>query len=131
MTHKMEKFEKLSEELLSIVRTIGEPLEGNCVTYHQSTDIAPQLVTKRENIFSVGELAKSRILEIGFNAGHSASLLLLASEKTNASLTIVDIGEHAYMKPCYDHLSATFPDRTRLFIGDSRDKLAELVARGE
>jgi predicted O-methyltransferase YrrM len=89
------------------------------------------LITKRENIFSVGELAKSRILEIGFNAGHSASLLLLASQKANASLTIVDIGEHAYMKPCYDRVAAEFPERTRLFIGDSRDKLAELVAKGE
>lgn len=57
-------------------------------------------------------------LEIGFGAGFSAALLLLSSP--SLKLTCVDIGSHAYTRPCFEKLFESFPDRISLVIGDSR-----------
>jgi hypothetical protein len=57
-------------------------------------------------------------LEVGFNSGFSAALLLMACPRLR--LTCVDIGEHGYTAPCFKSLAATFPGRVNLIIGDSR-----------
>jgi hypothetical protein len=61
--------------------------------------------------------AKSSVLEIGFNAGHSAALMLAA----NPSLTYkgIDICEHGYSKPCFEVLARHFPGRVAFYPGDS------------
>jgi hypothetical protein len=125
----MDNFNRISTELLQIVRNIGEALEGNCVTYHNTTDIAPELTTKQENIFTVANFVPEHgnILEIGFNAGHSATLLLLGS-KHNVTFTAIDINIHKYVTPCFQHLKKhCFPERTtNIILGDSRDVLSTL-----
>jgi len=64
------------------------------------------------------------VLEIGFNAGHSANCFLSQSEDIN--LTSVDICEHDYVFPCAGFISKKFPDRFSLMIGDSRDVLRNM-----
>lgn len=60
----------------------------------------------------------TRVMEIGFNGGHSAYTLL--SSNPNITLTSFDIGRHGYesgAKKCIDNL---FPGRHTLVLGDSR-----------
>lgn len=56
-------------------------------------------------------------MEIGFNAGHSCLLMLLANKESK--ITIFDICMHEYTIPCYEFLNKIFPGRLELIKGDS------------
>jgi len=57
------------------------------------------------------------VLEIGFNAGFSSLLMLMANP--NLKVISVDIGMHGYTVPCYNEMKTLFGDRITLVIGDS------------
>jgi predicted O-methyltransferase YrrM len=61
------------------------------------------------------------ILEIGFNAGHSAEVFLHYSDDTH--VTSFDLGEHAYVDCGKKYIDATFPNRHELILGDSRETI--------
>ena len=58
------------------------------------------------------------IMEIGFNAGHSAELFL---ENSNAYVHSFDLGEHfhQYLKYGKQYINKNYPDRHTLILGDS------------
>ncbi len=58
------------------------------------------------------------VMEIGFNAGHSAELFL----KNNHDLTLTsfDLGGHDYVIHAKEYIDATYPNRHQLILGDSR-----------
>ena len=64
----------------------------------------------------------SKIMEVGFNAGHSAELFLLNS---NAYVYSFDIGDHfyEYLKEGKIYINNKFPNRHTLVFGDSRKTL--------
>lgn len=115
----------LSRELrvhLCAIRHICEalktPVEGNCFT--QNGDIRnelPELKNKQLNLLSLGAAATD-ILEIGFNAGHSALLFLMAS--ATSRIVCFDICTHPYTIECFRYLDAVFPGRLELVQGDSQ-----------
>lgn len=105
------------DNLYEICKKIGEPVEGNCFTQHMNIDkVIPDLVYKQLNHFSLGQVSND-IMEIGFNAGHSSLLYLLANP--NSKLTIFDICEHKYTMPCFNYLQSLFPNRLTIYPGDS------------
>ena len=108
-------------QLEDIVVQTNEPLEGNAFYIHGSLQLYPELYTKQLNLFWCGKYAKSRICEIGFNAGHSAMLMLLPqSNNTNFEFTVFDINFHKYTKFCFNYIQKQFPNITFQFIeGDS------------
>jgi predicted O-methyltransferase YrrM len=57
------------------------------------------------------------ILEIGFNAGHSADLFL--NTNTMCNVLSFDIGEHEYVKVAKEFIDNTYPNRHTLVLGDS------------
>ena len=69
------------------------------------------------------------ILEIGFNAGHSAELWL--SVKPNIKVTSFDIGTHSYLTLGKDFIDRKFPGRHTLILGDSRETLPKVHYRME
>ena len=73
---------------------------------------------KRKNICNI-LLNKqiNNVLEIGFNSGFSALIMLLVNP--TIKITCVDIGCHKYTIPCYKKLKEKFGDRIELIIGDS------------
>jgi hypothetical protein len=111
----------------------GEPLEGNYCYFHRRplhprTPPDPRRSWKREVLrraVSVGQTA----LEVGFNAGHSAVVMLDANPCLK--LTSVDIGLHAYARPCAEIISARYPGRFRIHFGASRDVLPTLTRDSE
>ena len=108
--------EKLNN-LEKICKNIGEPVQGNCFTKHRDiNNKIPQLLYKQCNHFSLGKIS-NRIMEIGFNAGHSTLLYLLANP--NSKIVIFDICEHKYTMPCFEYLQMIFPNRLEIYPGDS------------
>jgi predicted O-methyltransferase YrrM len=57
------------------------------------------------------------VMEIGFNAGFSALLMLVTNP--NVKITCYDLGEHKYTISCYEVLKQLFQDRINIIIGDS------------
>jgi predicted O-methyltransferase YrrM len=58
------------------------------------------------------------VMEIGFNAGHSAELFL--QNNKNLILTSFDLGEHNYVKCEKEYIDTNYLNRHNLIIGDSR-----------
>jgi predicted O-methyltransferase YrrM len=58
------------------------------------------------------------VMEIGFNAGHSAEVFL----QNNKSLTLTsfDLGGHNYVMTAKEYIDTTYPNRHNLILGDSR-----------
>lgn len=58
-----------------------------------------------------------RIMEIGFNAGHSADAFLKYNE--DVKLVSFDIGTHNYVRNGKEYIDEHYPERHTLIIGDS------------
>lgn len=101
--------------LRPIVESVGEPLEGNI--FEEDPNIKDIFLPKRQNVI-VSCQNKSKALEIGFNSGFSAVLILLSN--LDIKLTCVDINWHRYTLPCYEQIKRDFGDRIQLLVGDSR-----------
>lgn len=96
------------ENLKNIVIHSNIYLEGNCFYHHLSFTEYPELYAKQLNLFWCGKLAVNNICEIGFNAGHSAMLMLLGKNNTPLHFTIFELGHHAYSRPCFEYIQSTF-----------------------
>ena len=117
-----DKKQGLLDNLMTIIIESEDSyiLEGNVFYQHLTTNIQESLIPKQLNMFWCGKHAKSKICEIGFNAGHSAFLMLLGRDKTPIDFTIFDIGEHTYTKPCLKYIISKFPHVNYEYIeGDS------------
>ena len=116
-----QTLEKHLQNLEHIIKSSGEVLEGNCFYYHQSFTKFPELFNKQCNLASLAEGTK-KICEIGFNAGHSA--LLLLGNKSVKEAIFFDLGEHKYMNPCFEYIQKAFLGiEMDLIVGDSRISL--------
>ena len=99
------------EDLKSIIteHTAPDAFEGNSFYYHQSLKEYPELYNKQLNLYWCGKQANvGKICEIGFNAGHSAMLMLLANTNKHVEFTVFDIGHHKYTKPCFEYIKQAF-----------------------
>ena len=79
-----------------IVKESKEPLEGNCLYQNQSNFILHEDNKEklRMNLFNLAK-EKNNIIEVGFNAGHSAAIYFLANPKVK--LLVFDILYHSYI----------------------------------
>ena len=111
-------YQYIVNDLNDIIKRTGEPLEGNVFYEHhnQVYSINDNFQNKRLNLFYYGRMAVD-ILEIGFNAGHSALLYLIANPYSK--IHFFDLGEHQYSRGCFDYLNKTFPGRLSVTWGDS------------
>lgn len=65
----------------------------------------------------VNDISIKNVLEIGFNAGHSADIFL--SSNKNINLVSFDIGTHNYVKSGKQFIDTNYPGRHTLIIGNS------------
>jgi predicted O-methyltransferase YrrM len=82
--------------------------EGNCRNIYRQTMILQTMLYDPN---------KNNILEIGFNAGHSADLFL--NTKESCTVTSFDIGYHSYCKIAKEFIDTKYPNRHTLILGDS------------
>ena len=114
------EYKEILFEINSIVKSQKFPIEGNLFYLDQDKDLSnlyePFLV-KRRNLTIFSTLCDV-IVEIGFNAGHSALLALTTNEKL--LYRGVDINDHQYVIPCYQCLKNHFQNRISLSFGESK-----------
>ena len=115
-------------ELAKIIKDSGTPLEGNIFYDHWESNLSDahfskQYLPKRRTLAMLG-LVKRNILEIGFNSGFSALLLLTANP--HLRIDSIDLCTHKYTKPCYEYLKRAFGDRICLYEGNSLEILTLL-----
>jgi len=115
-------------DLKTIIIECNEYIEGNCFYYHGTLNEYHELYPKQLNLFWCGKQAVENICEIGFNAGHSAMLLLLGRSNTPLNFTVFDIGHHIYTKPCYNYIKSKFSHINFEYIeGDSTITMPEWI----
>lgn len=108
------------KELSTICEKTGEP---KC-----NDDDAPDFEAKEANLYDLGKEAKL-ILEIGFGAGRSSLLFLLANP--NSRLIVFDICYYKYTIPCFEYLQEQFPDRLLLITGDSNQTIPRFFVHNQ
>lgn len=132
-----KEIERHAAALKECVRSTGEELEGSCFTYHRTLEDAPQLRSKRINLWAAGAAAgaaasKAKILELGVNAGHSLLLFWMAAGEKVEQIDCIDMGDHSYLDICFAYLQKAFPtfgSKVSLSKADSRSLLAQRVLR--
>ena len=82
--------------------------EGHCQQSEGETEYLKDIINN-DNIINV--------MEIGFNAGHSAELFLSTNKKIN--LVSFDLGYHNYVKKGKEFIDKTYPGRHELILGNS------------
>ena len=125
--YKLEykKYKEIFDELHNICIKIGEPIEGNCFTEHLNIhNKIENLIYKQANHFSLGMIS-NEIMEIGFNAGHSSLIYLISN--LNCNITIFDLCEHKYTLPCFTYLQKKFPNRLKLYQGNSTKTVPQFI----
>ena len=68
----------------------------------------------------------TRILRIGFNAGHSSYVFLGA--RPDITVVSFDLGEHAFVAKAKAFMDGKFPGRHTLVLGDSRETIPRYSA---
>jgi len=131
----MEKFIKIKKEnekhienIKNIVLKYTNTPEGDCFWYHGSTVEDNDFIFKQYNLYYLGSKSQN-IVEIGFNAGHSALLLLLGNN--TSKITIFDICMHDYTLECFDYLNTVFPNRLELIVGNSLETVPEYYLKNK
>jgi predicted O-methyltransferase YrrM len=81
--------------------------EGNCQECSQQLEDLIFLINK----------PNLNVMEIGFNAGHSAEVFLQNNKEL--TLTSFDLGFHDYITTAKEYIDATYPNRHTLILGDS------------
>jgi hypothetical protein len=125
--HKLRAIEE-------IVVKSGVPMIGNSFYLHCTLVMPSSLYSKQVNLFWYGKGAASKICEIGFNAGHSALLMLVGRNKTSLSttFTVFDLNEHAYVKQCMKFSEDSFQNTTFEFVeGDSTQTMPAWILKNK
>ncbi len=116
--------------IADILNNIGERIEGNLICDISSDNLTD--VANESKIHNLIELSKnkSKICEIGVNAGHS--LLLMVSTNPNAEYLIFDLGGHGYTKPCVEYIKNAYPStKITEVYGDTNLTLREYISANE
>ena len=71
-----------------------------------------------EDLINLTNKPNINVMEIGFNAGHSAEVFLQNNKEL--TLTSFDLGYYNYVTTAKEYIDATYPNRHNLIIGDSR-----------
>ena len=85
--------------------------------FHSFEGYSQQVPQQVYDLILLSNKPNINVMEIGFNAGHSAEVFLHNNKSLN--LTSFDLGEHAYVSAAKEYIDATYPNRHTLIIGDS------------
>jgi predicted O-methyltransferase YrrM len=111
-SNMIEIIPKLSDYLINKIST---ELEGHI------GQVQPQKDDLLDNIRNIDK--KDRVLEIGFNAGHSAELFLQC--RADLKLYSFDLGCHSYTEVGKEFIKKYYPGRHSLILGNSIETIPE------
>ena len=112
--------------IANILNNLGERVEGNLICDISSDNFTDETNrSKIQNLLKLSE-GKSKICEIGVNAGHS--LLLMVSSNPSAEYVLFDLGNHTYTRPCVEYIKKAYPStKITEVYGDSNITLRDYV----
>lgn len=84
-----------------------------------------QIPQQVQDLVDLTSAPNIKVMEIGFNAGHSAEIILKNNE--NLTLTSFDLGSHSYVTTGKEYIDLTFPNRHTLYFGDSRKSVPNYI----
>jgi predicted O-methyltransferase YrrM len=104
-----------------------EKVEGSLISPHSldrpEADGEIYMDKRLNYVFLMNYLQPQTALEIGFNWGYSASLIL--ESRLSCSLRSIDIAHHWYTKPCGELIERIYPGRFSSIWKDSHTALRE------
>jgi predicted O-methyltransferase YrrM len=79
-----------------------------------------------KDLIKLSNSSHIHVMEIGFNAGHSAEVFL----QNNPSLTLTsfDLGCHDYVSVAKEYIDITYPGRHTLILGDSTTTIPQYIS---
>lgn len=96
----------------------------NNAGYHHLEGYSQQVPAQVNHLIDLSK-DQVNVMEIGFNAGHSAEVFL-QNNKT-LTLTSFDLGHHHYVSVGKGFIDSTYPDRHHLILGDSTMTVPEYI----
>ena len=99
----------------------------NSKGFHTFEGYSQQCPEQVRDLIGLSSMPNIHVMEIGFNAGHSAEVFL--KHNSNLTLTSFDIGYHPYIKSAKEYIDLVYPNRHTLIIGDSMQSLPEYIRR--
>lgn len=78
-----------------------------------------------QDLIQLTNMPNAKVMEIGFNAGHSAEVFL--QNNPTLHLTSFDLGAHNYVHVAKEYIDNTFPNRHTLILGDSRHTVPKFI----
>jgi predicted O-methyltransferase YrrM len=108
--------------LNQIIEKTNEKMEGNILYRHHSAFV-PHQENKEDARYNLYFLAKhsSRLVEVGFNGGHSAALFFYANPELR--LLSFDLCNHRYAELCLAYLKTKY--NIAFIKGDSQQTIPE------
>ena len=89
-----------------------------------------QLVDQQVNdLINLTKTPNINVMEIGFNAGHSAEIIL--KNNTSLKLTSFDLGRHEYVAHAKEFIDMNYPNRHNLILGDSRISVPDYIEKNK
>lgn len=90
----------------------------NSKGFHTFEGYSQQSSQQVQDLIQLTNAPNINVMEIGFNAGHSAEVFL----QNNATLTLTsfDLGVHDYVTTAKNYIDETYPNKHTLILGDSR-----------
>jgi predicted O-methyltransferase YrrM len=85
--------------------------------FHSFEGYSQQVPNQVEDLIKLLNGSNIHVMEIGFNAGHSADVFL--QNNPTLTLTSFDLGYHKYVNTAKEYIDATYPNRHSLILGDS------------
>jgi predicted O-methyltransferase YrrM len=89
--------------------------------FHSFEGYSQQVPQQITDLISLTSKPNINVMEIGFNAGHSAEIFL--DHNKELTLTSFDLGQHNYVITAKEYIDITYPKRHKLIIGDSRQTI--------
>lgn len=93
--------------------------------FHEFEGYSQQNPQQVYDLINITNKPHINVMEIGFNAGHSAEVFLL--NNSNSTLTSFDIGIHDYVAPAKEYIDAHYQNRHTLILGDSTITIPEYI----
>jgi predicted O-methyltransferase YrrM len=93
--------------------------------FHSFDGYSQQVPQQVEDLINLTNKPNINVMEIGFNAGHSAEVFLQNNKDLN--ITSFDLGNHNYVTTAKEYIDATYPNRHKLIIGDSTKTIPNYV----
>jgi len=119
----LRKYRKFKLVLPIYIMNVTEYLNQKGLTIIEG--YSQQIQQQVDDLINLTTEPNIRVMEIGFNGGHSAELFL----ENNKSLTLTsfDLGIHNYVSVAKEYIDKKYPNRHTLILGDSTETITEYI----